>query len=100
MKTYSKILYEKHYTSPIAYGYDATHIVESYIKITIHFDFKEGLRFSVSIPNRGYCGRNLIKVLLEALESEGIGYAKYQRLKEDCRKQKFWNSLDPDYKAK
>ena len=100
METISKQLYYKEYESPIAYGYKEEHKVKSYVKIMVHFDFKEWLRFSVSSPNFGCCYRNPFKVLLIVLEHESICMAKYQRLKDDCRNQDKWRSLDPDYKRK
>lgn len=97
MKTFEKELYYKEYTSPIAYGYRSTHKVESYVKIKMWFDFKEGLRFSVSTPIMSSCERNPIKAMLRVLEHESIGFSKYQRLKDDCRSNGLWRQLDPEY---
>lgn len=90
MKTYSKTLYHKEYSSPVAY---ANREVRSYIKVKMHFDFKEGLRFSASVPNFVCCTRNPFKAILIVLENQSIGYSKYQMLKEDCRDQGFWKQL-------
>lgn len=90
MKTYSKVLYYKEYSSPIAY---ANREVQSYIKVELHFDFKEGLRFSASAPNIGSCARNPFKAIFRVLEHQSIGYSKYQVLKEDCRDQGLWKKL-------
>lgn len=90
MKTFSKTLYYKEYTSPIAYTNDT---VLSYVKIQVHFDFKEGLRFSASAPNIGYCDRSLFKAIFRVLEHESIGMSKYQRLKDDCRDKGLWKKL-------
>lgn len=90
METISKTLYYNEYSSPIAYTNDC---VFSYIKIQLHFDFKEGLRFSASVPNFGCCERNPLKAILRVLEHESIGMGKYQRLKDDCRDKGLWKKL-------
>lgn len=90
MKTYSKTLYHKKYSSPIAY---TNYGVFSYIKVELHFDFKEGLRFSASAPNISFCQRNPFKAIFRVLEHQSIGYCKYQKLKEDCRSQGLWRQL-------
>ena len=92
MKTFSKTLYYSEYTSPIAYGNYGDEIY-SYVKVELHFDFKEGLRFSASVPNFGCCERNPFKAIFRVLEHQSIGYGKYQRLKEDCRSQGLWRKL-------
>mgnify|MGYP000858014750 CR=1 FL=1 len=94
MKTYSKVLYENTYSCYPAWGSseDATKI-ESYVKFEMHFDFKEGLRFSISIPNFGTCSRNPFKCIFRALEHESIGMGKYQRLKDRTRKIDCWRKL-------
>lgn len=94
MNTYSKVLYYKEYTAPIAYGYDEKHKVKSYVKIAAHFDFKEFLRFSVQVPNFSYCTHNPFKAILRVLEHESIGMSKYQRMKEDIRYFEKWKSMD------
>lgn len=96
MKIYSKQLYYKEYFSPISYGYNEKHKVKSYVKIKLYFDFKEGLRFSVSVPDFGCCERNPIKAILRVLEHESIGMSKYQRMKEDIRYFERWKSMDVD----
>jgi hypothetical protein len=94
MKTFSKTLYYKEYNSPIAYGYKPEHRVKSYVKIQVHFDFKEGLWFSVTVPNMACGNRNPFKALLRALEHESIGMAKYQRMKDDTRSCGLYQKLD------
>ena len=94
MKTLSKTLYYEEYEAPIAYGYKPEHKIKSYVKIQMHFDFKDWLRFSVTIPNMGVCRRNPFRALLRALEHESIGMAKYNRIKEDSRNLGLWQKLD------
>lgn len=89
MKTISKVIYEKHYTSPSKWGQR----IESYIKIKLHFDFNRGLLFSVSTPNFGCSNRSLIAALMRAMEHESILGAKYEGLKEKVYSKKLWNSI-------
>jgi hypothetical protein len=89
MKTWSKVIYENHYTSNSKWGQK----IESYIKIERHFDFKEGLRYSVTVPNFGCCKRKLKDAMLWAMEHESIGMAKYNGLKEKCYSKKLWNQI-------
>lgn len=77
-----KVLYYKEYESSTFWGMSKEENTVSYVKIEMHFDFKEWLRFSASTPNVGFCCRNPIKALLRLLEHESIGMAKYNRLKE------------------
>ena len=90
MRTYSKQLYYKKYTFPVAYTGE---VIEGYIEICMHFDFKEWLRFSVSVPDYGCCSRNIFKALIRVIEHGYVGYGKYQILKEDCRNKGFWRNL-------
>lgn len=90
MKTINKTLYYKEYSSPLAYG-DGE--VKSYLKVELHFDFKEGLRFSATAPNIASCRRNPFGAIFRVMEHQSIGYCKYQRLKDDCRDQGLWKKL-------
>lgn len=96
MKTYHKTLFEKHFNFITAYGsWDDNHSrMKGYIKFEMHFDFEEGLRFSVAVPNYVYCTRNPFKALFNVLEKQIVGNCKYQRLKEDCRAKGFWKHLE------
>lgn len=88
-----KVLYYKEYESPVYWGYKPEHKVKSYIKIEMYFDFKEGLRFCITVPNISYCYRNPIKAILKALEHESIGMSKYNKLKEDIRRKNLDKNL-------
>lgn len=90
MKTISKTLYRREYTTPTAYNFDK---INASFEIKLHFDFKEGLRFSVSAPNIGVCRRNPFAAIFEVMEHQSVGYCKYQRLKDDCRALGFWQHL-------
>jgi hypothetical protein len=89
-----KVLYSKEYSAPIKYGYEPEHIVRSYVKFVMIFDFKKGLRFVVRVPNTSVCCRNPFKALLNMLEHESVGMAKYQRMKEDVRACGLYSKLD------
>ncbi len=84
-----KVIYERHYTSTSKWGQK----IESYIKIERHFDFKEGLRYSVAVPNFSCCKRKLQDAMLWAMEHESIGMAKYNGLKERMYTANLWNMI-------
>lgn len=92
MKT--KTLYYREYTSPVAWGYKPEHQVKSYIRVQCHFTFRDGLWFTVTVPNVSYGDRNIFKALFRALEHESIGMSKYNKLKEDTRSCELWQNLD------
>lgn len=94
LKTITKTLFHKEFTSPIKYGYNSEHVVKTFIIIKMHFDFKLWLRFSVSVPNSSYCKRNIFKALIRALEHESIGMQKYEKMKSDVRSCGLYNRLD------
>jgi hypothetical protein len=98
MKRFKKILYYKEYEAPIKYGYKPEHKVKTYIKVTMWFDFKEGLRFSVGVANASWCFRNPFKAFIAALEHESIGMQKYQQMKDDTRDCGLYNKLDVEFK--
>lgn len=87
MKTWTKTVYERHYSSPSKWGQR----IESYIKIQRHFDFREGLRYSVSVPNKSVCRRTIKQALIDMMEKESIGMGKYEGLKEQMYKHRLWN---------
>ena len=89
-----KVLIYKEYDSPIAYGYKPEHRVMSYFKLTMVFDFREGLRFVAQVPNVSWCYRNPIKAVLRVLEHESIGMAKYNQMKDDTRRCGLYKKLD------
>lgn len=93
MKTISKTLYYKEYSSFLAWGTKPEHKARSYVKIQFHFDFEDGLRFSVSAPNISCCDKNPFKAIMRILEHESIGMAKYDHLKDDTRRLGLWQKL-------
>jgi hypothetical protein len=82
-----KILYKNEYRSGLFWGHKPEHLVKSYVEFSMYFDFKDGLRFCISVPNVSFCYRNPFKALFKALEHESIGMSKYQQLKDDIRRQ-------------
>lgn len=91
MKTWTKTLFEKEY---IGKKSKMDKEIKTYIKIKIHFDFKEGLRYSVAVPNCGFCEKRLKDALIKALEHESIGMQKYNCLKEICTDKGLWNRIN------
>jgi len=89
-----KVLYYREYDSPVFWGYKPTHKIKSYFKFTMYFDFKEGLRFTATVPNAGFCYRNPFEAIAKALEHESIGMAKYNQLKDDIRAKGLHKNLD------
>lgn len=89
MKTISKVIFEKHYTSPSKWGQK----IETYIKIERHFDFKEGIRYSVCTPNHSCCKKKLFDAMVWAMEHESIKGMKYEGLKAKVYKHKLWNEI-------
>ena len=61
-----KVIYERHYTSASKWWQK----IESYIKIERHFDFKEGLRYSVTVPNFSCCKRKIARCNAMGMEHE------------------------------
>jgi hypothetical protein len=94
MKILKITLFKKEWTSPVAWASNKNpEKIEGYIEYKMHFDFKQWLRFSISIPNYTYCTRNPFKCLFAALEYSDVGMGKYQRLKERTRKLDMWRKL-------
>lgn len=67
--------------------------IDSYVKIYRVFDFKEGLRYTVEVPDFGCCKRRKIDALLWTLEHESIGMQKYNCLKEIMYSKELWNKI-------
>lgn len=88
-----KIIYKKQWTSPVAWAVEGTPKIEGYIKYTIHFSFKKGIHFSISIPNFACSSRNPFKCIFRALEYSSVGMGKYCRLKEHARNLGLWKKL-------
>jgi len=90
-----KVLYEKYYESPTFWVCESgdNRKAKSRFRLTLYFDFKEGLRFTAEAPNVSFCKRNPIKAILRLLEHESIGMAKYDMLKDRVREVKVANKL-------
>jgi hypothetical protein len=89
----TKTIYKKQWTSPVAWGVEGTPKVEGYIEYKVHFSFKEGICFSISIPNFGCGSRNPFECIFRALEHSSVGMGKYCRLKERTRSLGMWKNL-------
>lgn len=89
-----KVLFYKEWISPIAWAYSGNpERLEGYIEYAMWFDFKQGLRFSVSVPNYSICTRSPFKCLFIALERSDVGMGKYNRLKDRTRDLGLWRKL-------
>ena len=100
MKTIKKTLFRKEYKSPVAWGYKKEHEIIGYVEYNLWFDFKEGLRFSVSVPNSSFCSNNPFECLLRMVEQQNVGMLKYDEIKYLSRRQGIYKKLDPEFKTK
>lgn len=64
-----------------------------YIELNLFISIKHGFFFSVAVTNKVFSSRNPFKALLLALESETLGMAKYDKLKERVRDLDLWQKL-------
>ena len=67
--------------------------IKSYIRVERHFDFKDGLSYSVTVPNFTCCEKKLKDAILRVIEHESIGMSKYNGIKELVDNKKLWNKL-------
>ena len=67
--------------------------LEIYIEINLHASLSRGVFFAVNVVNKSFCSRNPFKALIMALESETVGMAKYDKLKERVRDLGLWRQL-------
>lgn len=87
-------LFKKIWTSPIAWASSKNpERLEGYIEYQMHFDLKQWLRFSATVPNYSSCTRSPFKCLFNVIEHSSVGMGKYQRLKERTRKLGMWQKL-------
>jgi hypothetical protein len=88
-----KVIYKREFSFGLAYGDSEKNIIEPEITVQLHITCRDGIWFSVNVPNKSFCGRNIFKLFINALESQTVGMIKYDRLKEDCRSKGLWNKL-------
>jgi len=67
--------------------------LEIFIEINLHIGFEHGFFFAVNVANKTFTSRNPFSALLSALESETVGMAKYDKLKERVRDLDLWSKL-------
>lgn len=88
------LIMSKSFSSPLAWGTGKNgDDVEGYVKLELILSFPSIFHFVVKVPNKSFCYRNPFKALMLALESQCIGMAKYDRLKERVRAIKHWQDL-------
>lgn len=86
-------LFKKRWESPVAWATEDTEKLIGEIEYRMIFDFKNGLRFSVTSGNINSCTRGPLKCLFHVLEHEAVGMGKYCRLKDRVRIIGVWNRL-------
>jgi len=85
-------LYGMYFTETPAWEVSSSSL-ELYIEINLHISFARGAFFAVNVANKSFCSANPFKALIMALESETVGMAKYDRLKERVRDLGLWQKL-------
>lgn len=88
-----KIIYKKHWTSSVVWATEGTLEIEGYIEYRMHFSLREGIWFSISIPNYGCGSKNPLECIFKALKHSSVGMGKYCRLKEHIRYLGVWKNL-------
>jgi hypothetical protein len=63
------------------------------IDVRLIINWHVGFTFCVSVVNKSFCSKNPIAAMLAALESETIGMAKYDRIKENLRSRGMWKKI-------
>lgn len=86
-------LFRKELEFPPAWAHGENHVLHGSIYVTLHISRHKGFHFSVSVANKSFSDRNPIKALLRALESETVGMAKYDALKDRVRSMGQWKNL-------
>ena len=87
-----KTLYEKHFNAPLAWRTDGIRVY-LYVALVVHFTFKDGLWWSVRVPNKVFSDVNPVRAFCKALESETLGMAKYTLIKDCLRSKGMWSKL-------
>ena len=86
-------LLRKHFTSQVAWAVSEEDKVGGYIELHLYLTRETTFHFCCSVADKSFCGRNPIDCLLRALESESVGMAKYNALKERLREREMWRKL-------
>ena len=63
------------------------------IDVKLIINWHVGFTFCVSVANKSFCSKNPIAAMLAALESETIGMAKYDRIKNKLRSSGAWKKI-------
>lgn len=86
-------LYRGYFLCTKAWAVEPGDAVNAYIEMSVLMNRHVFFTFQVSVANKTFSSRNPFKVLLRALESETIGMAKYDALKEAVRDNDTWKYL-------
>lgn len=85
-------LFRKEFCSPVQWGIGENG-VNGYVDMTMNIELRRGISFTVNVANKSFCYRNPFKAIMLALESESVGTAKYNALKELLRDKDMFRAL-------
>jgi len=89
-----KKIYTRKFKFPFQWeSYQKKELEKREISIWFNFTFRDGIWFTVRVPNKSFNNRNIFKALIAALESESVGMQKYDRLKEEVRELTWWKII-------
>ena len=86
-------LFKKKFKSIVAWAVDEDDSIKGYVYFKLYFTRHTFFHFSVGVANKSFSGKNPLDCFLRALESESVGMAKYDVLKDRVRKIGCWNQL-------
>lgn len=87
------ILFKRKYSRPAAWSISGEDDLKGEVSLELIFGWPWVFSFLVRVPNKSFSYRNPLEALGLALESEALGNAKYQALKERTRARGLWQKL-------
>ena len=67
--------------------------ISACIEFSVIINRHVGFTFCASVINKSFCSKNPFSALINCLESETIGMAKYDKIKENLRSKGMWQKL-------
>jgi len=86
-------LFAKKFEEITAWAHYPEDTVKGFIMFDLLINRHVMFTFQVKVMNKTFSSRNPFKALLWALESETVGMAKYDLLKQKVRSKDLWRSL-------
>lgn len=86
-------LFAKKFEEMTAWAHYPEDKVKGFIMLDLLINKHVVFTFQVKVMNKTFSSRNPFKALLFALESESVGMAKYDSLKQRVRSKDLWKSL-------